>query len=490
MCDRIEGGRSSVFFLVQKQNAMGFFSKKAPTSDKNDTHEMVDAKIHVMQHDLDEIAKNGHVEIEPTHQEKPEPKKESPSTPVSRDALPTDSPFSQPIYPLSENTLPEKPVTTAPVPEPQQPSTLAPQNAPAPITRPSAPLNLPTFEAVPRPRESSTPTEPKKNVVEAPLPKPSATEKPLNQQETPQESLRTGTWPVEQPGKSTSTSKTSSPKSHPKKLSLRKTATDKKALSDNIILKERWGWKQLLLTLITLAILGGGAFYFWKTRISTGSIDLSALSHPNIPDISTDQEKDAMLKPEASLPFSTTNPNPFLVDVETETVSTLREQLMKNAETMQQANMTGPVPFSVVDKNNTPIAFFIFASVFNLGLSGDLLNSLDNTFTLSLFIDSGKPRIILAITEKNSANTKKYLSASEKTLPLSLKNILLEEAPPVVSTARFASGTYRDIATRYFNISTDVPLSLDYAFIDNTLLIGTSKDAERAGIDMLLSAKK
>ena len=162
---------------------------------------------------------------------------------------------------------------------------------------------------------------------------------------------------------------------------------------------------------------------------------------------------------------------------------------MKNAETMRQAHMTGPVPFSVVDKTNTPIAFFIFASIFNLGLSGDLLNSLDNTFTLSLFLDNDEPRAILSITTKDTIETQKYLSASEKTLPLSLKNILLVDTPPSVPAATFATASYRDTSIRYFNLSAETPLSFDYAFVNNTLIIGTSKNAERAGIDTLLNSK-
>lgn len=472
---------------------MGFFSKKASVPDRNDPSEIANAKIRVMQNDLDEIARNGYVEIESDPQEKPKPKESPNASNISanKDTLPTGSPFSQPIYPLSENTLSDMPAIPVPTSsEIQKSQNPAPRNVPASVIRKSVPLNLPILETAESIRKPSLPNETPKSAPEVPLPKPSETRKLPDPPETQQKSLRVEIRSTEQSEKGASSLKTFSPKNFPEKPPLHETTADKAALSDNIILKEQRGWKQFLFVFVAVAMLGGGAFYFWKTRGSVNPTDSSAPSHPNIPDISTDQEANPILKPEKPLPFSMTNPNPFLVDVETETVSTLREQLIKNAETMRQANMTGPVPFSVVDKNNTPIAFFIFASVFNLGLSGDLLNSLDNAFTMYLFIDNGKPRIVLAISEKNSEDTKEYLSESEKTLPLNLKNIFLEETPSVSSIASFAHSDYRNIPIRYFNFSADVSLSLDYAIIGNTLLIGTSKNAERAGIDTLLDTKK
>lgn len=473
---------------------MGFFSRKISATDKNDTHEMIDAKIHVMQHDLDEIAKNGRIEIESNQKEKTH--QSTPSSPTTNEPVPSDSPFSQSAYQFDEpaslrDTPQQAPPQETPQSQQEIPSTKRAENISSQPTHSSAPLNLPTFHAapVPAPRgpmhlniDRQTPSEflPGKPPEPEPTPRVETPPPPA----VSQESLRTGTWPVESPTKTEPTKKT------PKKVSLRKTPTDKKVLSDNIILKEHWGWKQYLLIIVILGSIFGGLFYFWKTRFSPAGFGLSTINLPNIPDISSNTEADDLrAMPDESLPFSTTNANPFIVDVETETVSTLRQQLMKNAETMRQAHMTGPVPFSVVDKTNTPIAFFIFASIFNLGLSGDLLNSLDNTFTLSLFLDNDEPRAILSITTKDTIETQKYLSASEKTLPLSLKNILLVDTPPSVPAATFATASYRDTSIRYFNLSAETPLSFDYAFVNNTLIIGTSKNAERAGIDTLLNSK-
>ncbi len=480
---------------------MGFFSKKIFTGNKKDTHKMIDAKIHVMQHDLDEIAKNGYVEIESPHKEISAQKKPTPAMSPENNPVPSGSPFSQSPYSspddISTSSL-ETPRTPA---ETSQQETLPSKDIfppkevkgqTTPLTRPSTPLQAaPTsipHEAMHLNIGGQFPTDTRP--TEPASQKPILTEIPKSPA-TQQESLRTGTWPVESSTKAASSKKHNQKETALEKISLQETPTDKKIVADDIILKERWGWKQLLLMFVVFGVIGGGIFYFWKTRFSREEMSPSIVTHPNIPDVSGNKEdSNLQTEPTASLPFSTTNTNPFLVDVETETVSTLREQLMKNAEAMKQANMTGPVSFSVVDKTNTPIAFFIFASIFNLGLSGDLLNSLDNNFTLSLFLDNGEPRAILSITVKNSADAQKYLSLSEKTLPLSLKNVLLVDTPPSVPAATFSTTPYKSTTIRYFNFSTETPLSFDYTFIDNTLIIGTSKNAERASIDAILDSKK
>lgn len=482
---------------------MGFFSKKISSENTSDTNE-IDAKIHVMQHDLDEIAKNGRIEIEPVLEESPKQRKLPSGISAKNSQTPLDSPFSQSPYPMPDDTA------ASPVETPQASVETTRQEAPAketspsreirrdmggqPVspTYPSAPLNLPLFQATPDSRKSTHLNIGGQVPIDAP-PKTSADQEPaaktLESPSDQQESLRTGSWSIESPTKTTENKEIEKIATD---IHLQKTPINRVAIPDNVILKEDWNWKYFSLIVIILGVIGSGAFYFWKTRLSAREENAS-ITHPGIPNISDNNNSgidNVRTEPSVTLPFSATNPNPFLVDVETETVSTLREQLIKNAETMKRANMTGPVPFSVVDKANTPIAFFIFASIFNLGLSGDLLNSLNNDFTLFLFLDNGEPRTILTVTAKNPADAQRYLLASEKTLPLSLKNIVLADTPPTVPVAAFTTTLYRNVAIRYFNLPTETPLSFDYAFIGDTLIVGTSKNAERAGIDTILDSKK
>lgn len=475
---------------------MGFFSKKTPKTLKNDPSELIDAKIHIMQHDLDEIAHVGRVEIEADPQKTKKSKEvdEASSTPI-----PSDSPFSQSIYPASNEPLPEttpeaetpsapksleppapptipEPTPPAPKPLPETPVDMG--RGPSAIT--STPLNLPTFEATPAPTYQSRPL-PSARPTPAPItpdPKPSPATSPQPA------AIRTGAWPVPLGSPDTDKKLPSKSSASKKKTSTKKSPPDKNALPENIILKEGWGWKHTVILGLVIAALSGGGYYFWATRYPES---MPELPHPNIPDISSNPKADEILnEPEEELPFSITTPNTFVIDVETETVSMLREKLFANAETMKEASMTGPIPFTVVDKTNTPIAFFIFASIFNLGLSGDLLNSLNNDFTLSLVIDQNEPRLVFTLGVKDAKNAAQYLAASEKTLPISLKNILLVETPPAVPASTFSASTYRTANIRYFNFPGELALSLDYTIVNETLIIGTSKNATHSEIDMLL----
>ncbi len=202
-------------------------------------------------------------------------------------------------------------------------------------------------------------------------------------------------------------------------------------------------------------------------------------------------EKNSSESRQADFPFSTENPNAFLVDVETETVSMLREKLIENARKMKESGMFEIVPFSIVDKRNTPIAFFIFASIFNLGLSSDLLNNLENDFTLYLFVDNDIPRVGFTLRVKSESEVKAIMLTSEKTLPLSLKNLILSEDILPTAPSIFQDATYRDQSLRFFNFfAPSTSPSVDYAVVNGTFIVGTSKETTRALVDGVLDAKK
>ncbi len=477
---------------------MGFFSKK--TTSPKDTKDLsveenavITEKIRTMQDDLNAIEQDGHMEIYPEQKESSEKQKPAPLKPSAAKSIPSDSPFSKSIYPAQDQSAIQTKTISQPFGEEAAPKAAEPEgvsSTPVSSARSSAPLNLPAFQTNATPHtpihQDTLPqtAAPSRNSVPESIMQDSVAETPG----LAPEPLRTGSWPVDPAA--TARSISSNPKKTMSEISLPKTQEKQIERYDQIILKDGLGWKKISLIIAITGSIIGGAFYFWKTRLSTDTASILNTDQPSMPNLSSEPKSGSQKENEASaLPFSQNNPNPFLIDVETETVSTIREKLLKDAETMKQANMTGPVPFSVVDKTNTPIAFFIFASILNLGLSGDLLNSLDNTFTLSIFLDNGEPRIVLTITTKNPADAQKYLSLSEKTLPISLKNLLLVDAPPTIPTATFSTVSYGDATIRYFNFPGDIPLSFDYAIVGNKLIIGTSKNSERAEIDNVLKIR-
>lgn len=520
---------------------MGFFWRKKPDVLPREKSTIIGKKVRTMQDDFDEIAKNGHVEME--KQSKKTQSKRLPPSP--KEALSSGSPFSQPTYPVSKKPLFKKREASKPSPPlasieniphvslppvvqnvqkevireaPKEPPKEVPQelpqealkqtleeSAPPPIERFPTPLPISrdfsiSEKALPTSsHEELLPSEKQKEMEAKPLgeevrPLPSEGPKKIEFNKAP---IRTGMWPVGQPDAVPFVSNIQSEKSDVKKSLFQTSAGKSSSPPDHIILKEGWGWKHFFVSVIIVGLLGGAGFFFWKTRFPEATFprfSFSDISFPHIPDITSNPSAEELRvepepEPDDGFPFSTKNSNTFLVDVERETVSTLREKLMKQAETMRESQMTGPVPFSVVDRTNTPIAFYMFASVFNLGLSGDLLNALDNDFTLWVFLDGNQPRLSLSVRIKHADNAQKYMSTSEGTLPVSLKNIFLVEDSLKKQDVSFGSGLYRGVLIRYLNFQSESPLSLDYAFIDTQLIIGTSRDSARTTIDTFLDKK-
>lgn len=450
----------------------------------------------------------------PTPPPPPSPTPEIPASPVKETqpilkTLPPErksspvistTPAAQPeIKPLPENPPKTPPPTPFPTP-PTQETTKTPSLEPSPTKAPPATLPSPSRTELPRAPKTFTP--PRSSSLNLPsfqrspqesltnqLPKTAAIgieRKTLPSRETPpsspptpsaEASLRTGTWPIEEASKKSSVLP-------PRATSVSETPGSK-TLPDNIVFDQGWGWKKFLLAAVVALLIASGGYYFWTTRQPSNSPGNSFFS---LPDISVDTSLTTLEQKKAleKLPFSAEKSNPFIIDVETETVSTIRERLLTHAKTMKEAGMNGPVPFAVVDKTNTPIAFFIFASVLNLSLSGDLLNSLENNFTLFLFLDKGSPRLGLSIKIKGKSDAKKFLAASEGTLPISLKNLLLVEKPPTEAFPVFASAKYREAPVRYFNFPAQNNLSLDYVLAKDFLVIATSKNTSEALVDLLI----
>lgn len=487
---------------------MWFFSKKAKQDATAGPSEILHApvKVHTMADDLAEKSRKQLPDL-PKESRSPKslsddaskkrfvlmpsslkanPSSEEPSTPelasMSKESTPKQSRFSigtkpkpAPIAPIQPSSQPS-PIETSPFLGAASSEVSVGVSPEQTSSNTSQDVSLPENTAK---KMTSVPLEP------AVLPEKSEEIVPLQHLEKKQAELRTGNWPVNDEKKIKQSvinppdvTDSSDVFSGPKHTSFS---------GDNVIIAEEPVGKKTMLALIVVMLLaaaGGGSYYFWQTKVQHAPIEIPSALRDVLP-----QKGEVDVLEESStvqLPFSLNESNLFVVDVETETISVLREKLLDDARKMQEADMRVPVRFTVVDKSNTPIAFFIFASVFNLGLSGDLLNSLGNDFSLYLYLDNGTPRLGLTVTYKDVELARTLLKSSEKTLPISLKNLFLDENVPIGSDIAFGNGLYESVPTRFFNLDVPESLSIDYAFMRDYLVIGTSRDTARALIDEVL----
>lgn len=253
---------------------------------------------------------------------------------------------------------------------------------------------------------------------------------------------------------------------------------EKKTTSPVVAKKLKWD-KVLTATLfiIIILIIFGGGYYFWITRESD---DLA-----NQPVVEEEQNQPVIDVP--SDKFSVVNPNYLNIEVESITVDGIKQLLSEKISEMEESKIKGPVEFLITDKNNNPIAFSVFANLFELKLSADLLSNLEESFSIYLYDDEGNTRAGLAVELKDREKVSAEITKEETTLVNDMVNLFF--GTDINNDKKsFSDGSFQNYSIRYINLNTENTISLDYALTDRQLVIGTSKNSSRAILTKLESA--
>jgi len=265
-------------------------------------------------------------------------------------------------------------------------------------------------------------------------------------------------------------------KTIPSKLSTNTWQKNKK-----IALKEEThGTKKVLVAIIIIFIflaVGLGGYYFWKTRLN--NTPKTAMPIPS----ETPAPAQSQTSPEQDT-FSVDKPNYLSVDIKNVDKTGLEKNLQDYVNKVSQTKITSPLEFTVTDTQNNPVTFQVFAQKLGLTLPQSILSQLGPTFSLYIYNDNKDTRLGLASPVQNSQQVKKILFAQEKNLPKDLKALFLS-TKYTAKTIAFNDGNYNGVAIRYYNIISPEILSLDYAFYQNQLLIGTTKMTLHSIIDSL-----
>ncbi len=183
--------------------------------------------------------------------------------------------------------------------------------------------------------------------------------------------------------------------------------------------------------------------------------------------------------------FSTTRANYLSLNPETATKDSILAQIKDVEAKIMNAHMTEPVVFQITDQNNIPLAMSRFAYLMEFGPGEDILTSLDENFTLTLFVENGQVRKALATTLKgDTQNPTELLSKYELLLPATFGNLFYPSELVLPKQATFASGSYNNSVVRYANIFPDQKYSFDYILKDKQLFFGNSKDVTRKAVEV------
>lgn len=403
--------------------------------------------VHTMKKDLEEIKHPELAQAEIEFQES-----ESRPRTVNREKL-SEAQKGSPFLDFSA------PKTTAPTPK---------EPAPQPeITKPITPVTKPVIsdsrikftEPAPKSQEAAPATTiarpapmPERPAVNY-APKTQVFEKPAEKKDVPQN------LPVSKYEKPIFDSEKSAPepKQHPHHINFNKVFAG-------------------VITVLVIAIIAGGGYYFWITRQSTPEVVVT----PPVTDPGPEPTPEPVVAK-----FSIDKPNYLNIDdTSTPARSNTKDLLAFYASQVSQSNITTPVEFMIVDSNNNPVIFQNFAKKLNLILSPALTANLDKGFSLFIYNDSSVTNLGLAIASKDPTKLKNLMTIEEKTLAKNISPIFLTSDYTLTAKA-FASSDYNSTAIRYINIISPEDLSVDYAIYNNKLVIGTTKMTLRSIIDSL-----
>lgn len=244
----------------------------------------------------------------------------------------------------------------------------------------------------------------------------------------------------------------------------------------------------VIITLVVL-IIALSIYYFLisstpqETAPSLPPIAETPVTEPSVP--TPPVEQPVIITPPVEK-YSPEKPNYLIINPAVMSSDEIKSAILaitaeiKNSVSQSQL----PYEFIVVDANNNPISFPIFAITAKLNLSQTLLSSLGDKFSLFIYNDSSNMRLGLAIAAPKTAIVSTELSKQEKTFATDASFLFLDTAAEI-KTGTFSTSTYNKTNIKYFNVNQQKNMSIDYALINSQLIIGTSKNTERAIIDKL-----
>ncbi len=152
----------------------------------------------------------------------------------------------------------------------------------------------------------------------------------------------------------------------------------------------------------------------------------------------------------------------------------------------------------VNSEDNSLIPLAVFLDNFGISFPGEITNNFTDDYTILLCKNAQTQRLGLQVKISETAdieNVKKIFLELEKTAvdtfnPMFLNNELIANMDVSLEKYVFNDSLYKDIAIRYVNLDAEETLSIDYAIVDNKLIVATSKNSMRKIIDDIMEKKE
>ena len=239
-----------------------------------------------------------------------------------------------------------------------------------------------------------------------------------------------------------------------------------------------------LIIIFVISIIALSGYYFWMTRSPKDQTPIATTPTPLPPTPTPIENTPAPIEAAPNEKYSGDKPNYLVLDLNTLSSDDIQASISKVAEELKNTPTTSnsAYEFTVVDTNNNPVAFQIFATAANLKFSQAILSSLGSDFSLFIYKDAENMKSGLSLLIKDKDVLNKELPMQEKTFPANIMPLFMGSATENTNTI-FKDGSYNDIKTRYLNLNSTGTLSIDYAITKDKFVLGTSKNTLRAIID-------
>lgn len=259
--------------------------------------------------------------------------------------------------------------------------------------------------------------------------------------------------------------------------------TDNKPTSIKIIMS--------IVVVLIIGIIGLGIYYFLLTKKSSPApvVSTAAPLETNPVESTPAATDEQETEPSVTIvpiteKYSKEKPNYLTIDINILSSEEIKSEFIKVSNNLLDSKPSDIYEFVVVDANNNPISFPIFATAAKLNLSPTLLSSLDNDFSFYFYNDNLKMRLAVNATVAKKDLLAKELVKQEKTFVIDGTFLFLNNSPET-KTGSFATSNYNNHDIRFLNVNTTKDLSIDYLVTDSRLVIGTSKNTTRAVLDKL-----
>ena len=248
----------------------------------------------------------------------------------------------------------------------------------------------------------------------------------------------------------------------------------------------------LVISFLAAGIFFSGGYYFWKNRATSSDNfnNTTATKTENTAENTNKSNNEETTKTEPVLKYSADKPNYLTIDTENPSYENFNSLVKKASLDIKNSGINKPVEFVITDNKNNPITFPVFSVISKIKLSDELLKNLGDKFSIFAYTDSGNVRLALSIDLVNKAEAISAIRKEEPKLAEEMMLLFMENVALPKNKVVFKDADYKSINIRYFNLDDNPLVAIDYAFVGNQLIIGTSKNSMLTAIDKVLSGNK